>query len=89
MMNHKMCKTHKVSAILLLVGGFNWGLIGLLEMDVIALLPGVLARIVYVLIGLAAVMMLMKHKCKACKVSVGEKKEEAPAMDAPSDAPQA
>lgn len=48
-----------VAAVLLVVGGLNWGLWGAFEFDLVAALFGgstsVLAKIVYVLVGLAAV----------------------------------
>jgi len=47
-----------VALILVVVGGLNWGLVGLFDFDLVqALLGGVpvLARIVYVLVGIAAV----------------------------------
>lgn len=46
-----------VAAILLVVGGMNWGLVGLADFDLVASLFGagsVLARAVYTLVGLAA-----------------------------------
>jgi len=46
-------------ATLLVVGGLNWGLVGLFQFDLVAALFGgqsaALARIVYILVGLAAV----------------------------------
>ncbi|MFH1968534.1 MAG: DUF378 domain-containing protein [bacterium] len=47
-----------IALILVVVGGLNWGLIGLADIDLVAALFGamsVLSRIVYVLVGLAAV----------------------------------
>ncbi len=48
-----------VAATLLVIGGLNWGLWGLLELDLVALVAGgntaILAKIVYTLVGLAAV----------------------------------
>ena len=47
-----------LSAVLLVVGGLNWGLVGLFQFDLVAALFGgsaaPLARIVYVLVGLSA-----------------------------------
>ncbi|MFA5553652.1 MAG: DUF378 domain-containing protein [Phycisphaerae bacterium] len=43
---------------LLLIGALNWGLVGLLQFDLVAFIFGAmtpLARIVYVLVGLAAI----------------------------------
>ncbi len=48
-----------LAAVLLVVGGLNWGLWGLFEFDLVATLMGgntaILAKIVYTLVGLAAV----------------------------------
>lgn len=47
-----------LAAILLVVGGLNWGLVGLFGFDLVAALFGgsttFLARIVYILVGAAA-----------------------------------
>lgn len=46
-----------VALILLIVGGLNWGLVGLFGFDLVAAIFGemsALARIVYVLVGAAA-----------------------------------
>lgn len=53
----KMNALDWIAMVLLIVGGLNWGLIGLFNMDLVALLFGTqtpLSRIVYVLVGLAA-----------------------------------
>jgi uncharacterized membrane protein YuzA (DUF378 family) len=48
-----------VVAILLVVGGLNWGLVGLFGFDLVATIFGsesaALSRIIYVLVGLSAV----------------------------------
>jgi uncharacterized protein len=47
--------------ILVIVGGLNWGLVGLLDFDLVAAIFGemsALSRIVYILVGLAAVYMI-------------------------------
>ena len=52
----------KVTPFLLIVGGANWGLVGLLNFDLVAALFGAgsaIARIVYVLVGLSALWQLM------------------------------
>ncbi|OYX43451.1 DUF378 domain-containing protein [Candidatus Saccharibacteria bacterium 32-49-12] len=51
-----------VALVLLVIGGLNWGLVGLFEYDLVAALFGdmsVLSRIVYVLVGLAALYELL------------------------------
>ena len=57
-----MKKLDVVAAVLLIVGGLNWGLVAIAEFDLVAALFGldfgetnVATRIVYGLVGLAAV----------------------------------
>jgi len=63
---------HKITFILLGIGGLNWLLVGILERDIFSYIGGMdswLARIVYVLIGLSAVYELATHakRCRECK----------------------
>ena len=55
-----------ISAILLIIGGICWGLVGLFQFDLIGtVLHEVLSRIVFILIGLAAVwriVLWLKHR---------------------------
>lgn len=47
-----------IAIILLVVGGLNWGLVGLFDLDLVAAVLGkmsILSRIVYILVGAAAV----------------------------------
>ncbi len=51
-----------VTLILLIVGGLNWGLVGLFGFDLVAALFGdmsPLSRIVYVLVGISALWQLI------------------------------
>ena len=53
---------NKVTLLLLIVGGFNWGLVGLLDFDLVAALFGdmsPLSRVVYSLVGLSALFQLI------------------------------
>lgn len=46
-----------VALILLLIGGINWGLVGLLDLNLVTMLLGVgttLTQIVYILVGVSA-----------------------------------
>jgi uncharacterized membrane protein YuzA (DUF378 family) len=48
--------------VLLIVGGLNWGLVGLFGFDLVAALFGqmsALSRIVYVLVGLSALWQII------------------------------
>jgi uncharacterized membrane protein YuzA (DUF378 family) len=60
-MESKMKIAHLTTLVLLIVGGLNWGLVGLLEWNLVAALfgPGSLvSRAVYVLVGLSALWHL-------------------------------
>jgi len=46
-----------IALVLVIVGGLNWGLIGAFKFDLVATIFGsmsIIARIVYILVGLAA-----------------------------------
>lgn len=63
-----------VTQILLIVGGLNWGLVGLFNFDLVAALFGnmsTLSRIVYTLVGISAVYQIFNFKAV-----VGESKVE-------------
>jgi uncharacterized membrane protein YuzA (DUF378 family) len=54
-----------IATILLVVGGLNWGLVGVANFDLVAAIFGpmsLLSRIVYVLVGLAAVYRILQWK---------------------------
>lgn len=46
-------KIHAVAMLLLVLGGLNWGLIGVYKWDIVASLFGKKARVIYTLVGLA------------------------------------
>ena len=51
-----------IALILVIVGGLNWLLVGLFAFDLVAAIFGVmtvLSRIIYVLVGLAAIYLLI------------------------------
>ncbi len=53
-----MKKLYKLALFLLVVGGLNWGLVGLFNFDLVAMLFGAmsgLSRLVYSLVGASAV----------------------------------
>ena len=50
-----------IAAVLLVVGGLNWGMVGLFDFDLVATLFGsapVIATIVYTLVGVAALYQI-------------------------------
>lgn len=59
-----------IAVTLVIVGGINWGLIGLFNFDLVAALFGAMSpvsRIVYTLVGLAALCMIFTSRKMARK----------------------
>ncbi|MCI0533369.1 DUF378 domain-containing protein [bacterium] len=75
---------HMISFILLLIGGLNWLLLGLFNWEVGALFGGqsaIISKIIYILVGLAAIFEIATHKgtCKCCTGGeCGAMKKEMP-----------
>ena len=64
---------HMVAFILLVIGGLNWLLTGLISgWDLASYLGPTLAMIIYILVGLSAIWEVATHKknCKACDASM-------------------
>ncbi len=62
---------HIIAFILLIVGGLNWGLVGLFHFDLVhAVLGSIgwLQNLVYILVGLSALYIAFTHKgdCRTC-----------------------
>ena len=62
---------HIVTFLLTVVGGINWGLVGLFDYNLVQNLLGagsMLEKIVYVAVGASAVYLVIQHKadCKMC-----------------------
>ncbi len=49
-----------IAMILVLIGGLNWGLVGLFDLNLVAALFGttILAQIVYILVGVSALWLI-------------------------------
>lgn len=78
MMSMKCCWLHKIAMVLVTVGALNWGLVGLgwlvsgADWNVVHMILGssaTLEGIVYVLVGVSAVLMMFACSCKACKMT--------------------
>lgn len=68
---------NKVAYILVIIGALNWGLYGAIGLDLVDLLVGtwpIVAKLVYVLVGLSAVWLLVAKK--------GSKSASAPSSSA-------
>lgn len=72
---------HMIAFVLLVIGGLNWGLVGLgwwmggADWNVVHMILGSLGSsiegLVYVLVGLSAVWLAIEHK-KTCKHCMGK-----------------
>ena len=53
-----------IAKILVIIGGLNWGLIGVFQLDLVAIIfngsDSMISRVIYTLVGLSAVWMLYK-----------------------------
>jgi uncharacterized protein len=64
-MERKMKNLDVIVAILLVVGGLNWGLVGLANFDLVTSVFGSgawLSRIIYALVGLSALYQAIQWK---------------------------
>ncbi len=62
---------HMAACMLVWIGGINWGLVGLLDVNLVSDLLGqwpVVEKLVYILVGASAVYEFATHQgnCKVC-----------------------
>jgi len=54
-----------IAVIFLIVGGLNWGLVGLFNFDLVAAIFGamsIISRVIYTLVGLSAINVVINAK---------------------------
>jgi len=59
-----------LTAILIVIGGLNWGLVGFLKFDLVATILGnmtMLSRLVYALVGISAIYQLFNLRAFAAR----------------------
>jgi uncharacterized membrane protein YuzA (DUF378 family) len=66
-----------IAFILVIVGGLNWGLVGIGGWNVVNKIFGSvswLERLVYILVGISALVLIFTHKrdCKCCAKGAGQ-----------------
>ncbi len=69
-MSKGMCNVHCIGSGLLIVGGLNWGLVGLFNWNLVEALFGawpLVVKVVYILVGVAAIAALLTKQCGQCK----------------------
>jgi hypothetical protein len=65
---NKMNPIDWLAMILIIVGGLNWGLVGIFDFDLVAAIFGdmsALARVVYALVGIAAAYSIISLPAKS------------------------
>lgn len=72
MAGNKRCVVCRLVAVLVMIGALNWGLVGILQVDLVAPAFGELSgvtRAIYTLIGVAGVIALLSavRPCSACE----------------------
>ncbi len=70
MMKH--CVVCKIVGLLAIIGALNWGLVGLLHMNLVEQIFGIgttITRGIYILVGLSGLVLLASYfmNCPTCK----------------------
>lgn len=56
---------NKIAKILVIIGGLNWGLVGVADFNLVSMIFGdgsMLSNIIYILVGLSAIVMIFSSK---------------------------
>ena len=72
---------HKTAFILIVIGGLNWGVLAITGWEIGQIFGGmdaVVSKIIYIIIGLAALLQLFTHKHNCRKCAEGAKPEVTP-----------
>lgn len=62
---------HMLAFVLVVVGALNWGLVGLMDWNLVSSLLGegsMLEKLVYILVGVSGLYLALTHKsdCRVC-----------------------
>jgi len=74
----KKCALDVIALILVIIGGLNWGLVGLFNFNLVTAIFGDMtlwSKIVYIVVGLAAIYTIfyLFRSCKSCGCKTPEK----------------
>lgn len=89
MLGHKK-GPHLITFMLVIIGGLNWLALGILQWEIGSLFGGMdalISRIIYILIGLAAVYELATHRSNCAKCAEGKTTPVKPAPPTPNQPP--
>lgn len=75
---HGRCSFSKIAWVLVVIGGLNWGLVGVgmlmgSDLNLVAMLlgSGTIAAVVYLVVGLATLANIFGCRCSKCKEAMG------------------
>lgn len=82
------CVMAKIAWVLVIVGGLNWGLVGAgsflgMDLNLVKMLLGswpMIESIVYIVVGVSALVSIFGCPCQKCKEGCTDCKVEAPKM---------
>ena len=91
----KGCTMKIIAKILVIIGGINWGLVGLgmflnKDWNLVHLILGfssTIEAIVYLLVGISAIVLIFGCKCKKCGTGEGKCEKGVCGVDHTHDAP--
>ena len=67
------CLLCKIVGLIAILGALNWGLIGLMNLNLVEQIFGIsqITRIIYIVVGLSGIALLVSYvaTCPACKKS--------------------
>lgn len=66
---------YTLSLLLLLTGGLNWAMVGIVDLDIIAAAFGagtLVSRVLYVLVGISAIIVAIAHMAAGARPVTGE-----------------
>lgn len=93
-MHNNKKSPHMVTFLLLIIGGLNWLVFGIFQIEIGYLFGGadaLISRAIYILVGLAAIYEIATHKqnCRACGSSKSGEHKANEASNTPQEPPQA
>lgn len=77
-----------IAYVLIVIGALNWGLIGLFQLNIVNVLFGAvsaLERLVYVLVGLSAVLLLLPDSSETKEIEESHSVPSAPQPELPRE----
>ncbi|MEK7513251.1 MAG: DUF378 domain-containing protein [Patescibacteria group bacterium] len=74
------CTLHWVAWVLVVIGAINWGLVGAFGWNLVETIAGMgtVADIIYIIVGIAGIVLIFEGSCKGCKMKYEVKPASPP-----------